>query len=75
MSKILKQYQFTYVRQADGKTDFLILICEDPKQAVQSFFDGDPDEQKHFMAMEYKGMIQIDVTPAPKDRHGLRVVK
>lgn len=75
MSTDLKQYQFTYVRQADGVTDYLTLPCGDPKQALQLFLDGDPDCQKHFMAMEYKGSVQIEVTPASKDRHGLRVVK
>jgi hypothetical protein len=75
MSTELKQYQFTYVRQSDGVTDYLTLLCADAKQALKSFFDGDPDCQKHFMAMEFRGSVQIEVTPATKDRHGLRVVK
>lgn len=75
MSINLKQYQFTYVRQVDGVTDYLTLLCEDAKAALKAFFDGDPDGQKHFMAMEYRGAVQIEVTSKPKDRHGMRVVK
>lgn len=75
MPDLLKQYQFTYVRQADGVTDYLTLLCECPRQALQNFLDGDPDGQKHFMAMEYQGAVQVTATPAPKDRHGMRIVK
>lgn len=75
MNFVLKQYEFTYVRQEDGVVDRLMIMSVDAREALQSFFDGDPHAMKHFAAMIFKGDVQTAEIQSPKDRHGLRIVK